>query len=146
MNLVTACWDCNRGKSGIPLAVVMTGEDPHDRAIEMLERERQLEEYNAVIAAERQRREEETWELVRYWKYELGDREEKDLSTIATSDYRWLFSALAWCPKEIIRGYMDAALSRRMDRNLRYVAGCCRNWRYEHAADKDARGGSAYEV
>lgn len=48
LNLITACWDCNSGKSDKPLREIMTGEDPHDKAIELLERERQLAEYNQV--------------------------------------------------------------------------------------------------
>lgn len=137
INLVTACWECNRGKSGVPLADVMTGEDPHDKAIELLERERQLGEYNTVLARARAIREEDTWALVRYWKEEQGYTDEQELMTIARNDYRWLMSALEWCPVEVIRGFMDCALLRRADKNLRYVKVCCRNWRYERMAIKD---------
>ena len=48
MNLVTSCFDCNRGKSDQNLSQIITGEDPHDKAVEILERERQLQEYNVV--------------------------------------------------------------------------------------------------
>lgn len=142
INLRTSCWDCNRGKSDKPLNEIVTGEDPHDRAVLLLEKERQLEEYNTVLAEERQRREDEVWQLVAYWKTEQGEKaDRKGLHHIPTPDYRWLFSALAWCPKEVIRDYMDAALSRHMTKNLKYVAGCCRNWRYEHQANQDSKAG-----
>ena len=49
MNLVTSCFDCNRGKSDKNLSEIITGEDPHDKAVELLERERQLREYNHVL-------------------------------------------------------------------------------------------------
>lgn len=137
INLLTSCWDCNRGKSAVPLNAVMTGEDPHDKAIALLERERQLEEYNHVLEGQRARREMETWELVRYWKSEQGYTDEEELTTTSRQDYRWLFSALEWCPKEVIRRFMDLALSRNMTRNFKYVAACARNWRYEHQANKD---------
>lgn len=140
INLTTSCWECNSGKSGVLLGQVMTGEDPHDRAIVMLERERQLEEYNRVLETARERREVETWALVRYWKSELGYTEEDDLTKTTHADYRWLFGALEWCPREVIRQYMDVALRRRMTKNLRYVAACVRNWRYEQTAAKDVRG------
>lgn len=55
MNLATSCFDCNRGKADTPLGVIMTGEDPHDKAIEMLEKERQLAEYNEVLRQVRER-------------------------------------------------------------------------------------------
>ena len=135
MNLVTSCWECNRGKSDVPLSVVMTGEEPHDKAIEYLERQRQLNEYNTIIERERHQREQDAWALVRYWKEGLGETV-VDISTLSCrrQDYNWLFGALKWCPREVIRGYMDAALERNFTKNFKYVAGCCRNWRYEHAA------------
>lgn len=139
MNLATSCWDCNRGKAAVPLAEVMTGSDPHDKAVEALERRRQLEEYNAVIAAEADRIEDDTWDLVRFWKEEQGFTDEDDLTTIGRADANWLRQALKWCPREKIREFMRIALARRMTRNLRYVAGCARNWRYQHQADIDSK-------
>jgi len=141
INLTTSCWECNRGKSSVPLGQIVTGEDPHDRAIVMLERERQLAEYNRVLAVEHERRESETWSLVRYWKIEQGYSTEEELSTIGRQDHRWLFNALMWCPAEQVRQYMDMALSRGFTKNLKCVAACCRNWRYEHSAAKDMRDG-----
>jgi hypothetical protein len=147
INLRTSCWDCNRGKSGTPLNELITGEDPHDKAIALLERERQLREYNAALAIDHDRRETEAWELWRYWLLEQGyTKKDKDaLNHIPQQDWRWLFSALKWCPKEVIRDFMDAALSRGMTKNLKYVAGCCRNWRYARAADADTRGDDSSE-
>lgn len=140
INLTTSCWECNRGKSCIPLAQIVTGEDPHDRAIVILERERQLAEYNRVLAIEHERRDTDAWALVRYWKTEQGYSKEEDVTTIGRADYRWLFNALAWCPAEKIRQYMDVALGRDMTKNMKYVAACCRNWRYEATAAKDMKG------
>jgi len=55
MNLVTSCFECNSGKSDKPLGQMVTGEDPHDKAIELWERERQLREYNEVQERVRKR-------------------------------------------------------------------------------------------
>lgn len=141
MNLVTSCWDCNRGKSAVPLAQVLTGEDPHDRALFLLERERQLEEYNRIVAIERQRRENELWTLAAWWNTERGIKPDADGNHyLMNQDYRWLLGALKWCPREVIRGFMDVALERGMTKNLRYVAACCRNWKYEHQANADTMG------
>src|SRR6185503_5116677 len=142
INLITSCWDCNHGKSGVPLAEVLTGEDPHDRAVILLERERQLQEYNEVLANERARREADAWELVRYWQEETGriGPKTKDL-TCPRQDWNWLLSALQWCPREQIRIFMDSAISRNMTRNFQYVGGCARTWRYQMQAEKDMRNG-----
>jgi len=59
MNLVTSCFDCNRGKSDRNLSEIITGENPHDKAIELAEKERQLAEYNHIrgISEDRMSRE-----------------------------------------------------------------------------------------
>jgi Restriction endonuclease len=116
VNLRTSCWDCNRGKSDKPLHELVTGEDPHDRAILLLEQQRQLEELNRVLADERDRRWKAGWELVRYWKKEQGYTKKKDLTEIAQSDWYWLFNALMWCPTGQIKLFMDQALLRGMTR------------------------------
>ena len=125
----------------MPLNEVLTGEDPHDRAVMLLERQRQLEEFNRVLAEERERGTSDAWELVHYRLDETGEltakqkRGEEDLE-IGRQDFNWLFAALQWCPKEQIRHFMDIAIGRRMTKNFRYVAGCARNWRYEMQANK----------
>jgi hypothetical protein len=140
INLLTSCWECNRGKSDIPLARIVTGEDPHDKAIEILEKRRQLEEYNRVLAEEDYRLESDTWVLIYWWNKERGYGYDGDPKAAHRSDYRWLKSALRWCPREKLREFMNLALDRRADKNFRYVAACARNWRYENMAEKDMKG------
>lgn len=139
MNLVTACFACNRGKSDIPLGEVMTGDDPHDKAILILERERQLEEYNAVLEAERERRHDDCWDLVRYWKSEQGITDERELTTLHRRDHAWLTGALKYCPREVIRSFMELALSRGYTKNLSWVGACVRNWRAEKGYDPQVK-------
>jgi hypothetical protein len=125
MNLVTACWECNSGKSGVPLERVIAGDDPYDKAIEALERERQLREYNALMAVQRERREGEFCELRDWWCTETGrDR-------IGLQDVNWLRGALLTTAAEEIRYAMEVALSRGYDRDFRYVAGILRNRRQQ---------------
>jgi len=146
INLVTSCWECNSGKSSVPLTQILTGEDPHDKAIALLETRRQLEEYNTILKWERDERERLAWELVRYWLDEQGllteaqRKHDADLS-IGRQDFNWLRAALKWCPEWQIREYMDIAIGRNFTKNMRYVAGCCRNWRYERAAETPIGGG-----
>lgn len=145
LNLTTACWDCNSGKSDVPLAVAITAEDPYDRAVEIMERERQLAEYNTILAAHNKRREDEAWTLAHYWLDEQGRLTVAQSSgdedfTFNRNELSWLKNALAWCPREKIREFMDYAIAKRMTKNLRYVMACARNWRYEHTANEDQRG------
>lgn len=145
INLATSCWACNSGKSCVPLNQVMTGEDPHDKAIQLLEQQRQLQEYNHVLSELRSSQEDTAWRLVYYWLDEQGEltpaqkKGEAEL-TINRQDFAWLRSAIKWCPQTVIQDFMDIAIRKRLTRNMRYVAGCCRNWRYEHAAEKPDGG------
>ena len=140
MNLATACWECNHGKAGVPLNTVITGEDPHDQAVLACERQRQLDEYNRVIAADREARDRDAWDLIIYWQKEQGVQPDQDKNyTELKVNIGWLMNALTWCPKEQIREFMDYALYRGMTKNWRYVKACARNWRYEKTAEKDVQ-------
>lgn len=61
-NLVTACFDCNRGKSSIPLSAVPKGLQ--ERGAEIAEREEQLRGYREIVQAHMQREEADAWEVV----------------------------------------------------------------------------------
>lgn len=132
INLRTSCWACNSGKSDKPLDAILTGEDPHDRALMLLERERQLEEYNVVLAMERSRRTRDAQALVEHWNRERG------VTGAAVRhgnpvEFRWLLHILATCPREQVRHFMDYAIFRGFTDSLRYVMACVRNWHKERA-------------
>jgi DnaD/phage-associated family protein len=118
VNLATSCWACNSGKSCIPLGQVLTGEDPHDRAVLLLEQERQLREYNAVLAIVNARVEREFHELVESWPTSIGDK-----------DRAWLRTMLLLRPAEIIRRAMSMAIAANKTSSLAYVNACLRNWK-----------------
>ena len=133
MNLVTSCWDCNSGKAGVPLDSVMVGDDPEAKAIEALERERQLREYNRLMASIRERREAEFCELRDWWCGEVGrDR-------IGRQDVNWLRGALRTTAAEEIREAMLVAICRGYDSDFRYAAGIIRNAREQRAASAEVR-------
>jgi hypothetical protein len=123
MNLATACWDCNRGKSGVPLADIMTGSDPHDKAVLILERERQLREYNAVMAAVVVRVESD-FQIVINHVCELTGRKAFGNQT----DVNWLRSVLEnkYSVWTILKA-CDIAYERNKLRSFQYVAGVLRN-------------------
>lgn len=61
-NLVTACFDCNRGKAANSLLVVP--QSLSDKAAIIAEREEQLRGYSGVLEARRQRLDDETWRVL----------------------------------------------------------------------------------
>lgn len=115
MNLTTSCWECNRGKSDRPLGECMTGEDPHDRAILLLERERQLREYNAVLAAINERVEEAYGSLSDFWLSATGQ------AYLKPADQTWLVNTLHRVPAESVYRAMRVAISNHKTRGFAYV-------------------------
>jgi len=65
-NLVTSCFDCNRGKAARSLKAVPIGLS--EKAALVAEREEQLRGYNAIMQEARLRLDEQTWEVIRYWE------------------------------------------------------------------------------
>jgi hypothetical protein len=127
INLRTSCYECNRGKGRVPLNEIVTGEDPHDRAILLLERERQLHEYNEVLR-EVNARVEHDFEMLRdYWQREVK-KQGRYIGELTTKDSVWLRGALERFPGEMIRRAMGFALARRAVADLAYVNACLRNW------------------
>lgn len=118
INLKTSCWDCNRGKSDKPLNEIVTGEDPHDRAILIMERERQLREYNQVLRLVRERVDEEFEQLYDRWP-----------EILSPQDRGWLRTALTKYPAEQIRSAMRIAIANGKTKNLAYVAGVLKGQR-----------------
>lgn len=123
INLVTSCWECNSGKGGVLLNEAMPAEDPTDRAVLLLERERQLREYNEVLATIRERRERHAEELLTFWTETLGR------TGIPKTDWIWLCRQMEFYPVEIVRNAMLVAIDRNATNGFRYVSACLRNWR-----------------
>lgn len=143
INLVTSCWECNRGKSDVPLSQVIVGEDPHDRAVclleqeyQLLEQERQMREYNAVVAVVERRVKKDLGQLVRYWNRRVR------LSQLSPPEIKGIENALHSYPPETIRQAMSIAISHRKTRSLAYVHACLHNW----SPDKIGKRIPAYQV
>lgn len=130
MNLVTACWECNAGKSATPLSEVITGEDPHDRAVTLLEKQRQLREYDAVLANLLAEREFNAQDLLNWWC------DQTSATSVPRHQFQWLVNQLEVVPYTAIKEAMVLAASRGMTTDWRYVMVVVRNWR------EDGRFGS----
>lgn len=61
-NLITSCFDCNRGKAAIGLDVIP--QSLADKAAETAEREEQLLGYNQILQAKRDRVESDCWRVI----------------------------------------------------------------------------------
>jgi hypothetical protein len=127
MNLLTACSDCNLGKSAVPLDRIITPENPAQRAREIAETEAALREYNRQVldrdlraAADRERA----------YQHFLAVTE---WSCMRPDDFNWLMSVAESVPIEVLIQKIDAAsFSGRPKRAwIPYVKTCIRRWREE---------------
>lgn len=116
LNLITSCWGCNRGKGGIPLDHVVIGEDPYDRSVALLERERQLREYNAVLEEINTRVDQDLERLRELWPRNIYGREETGLR-----------NALERHPRETIAEAMRRAVRNHKTSGFAYVHACLNN-------------------
>lgn len=73
-NLVTACFQCNRGKAARLLSDVPTEANIHERTIEIAERELQLEQYTYWKRRRQEREDNELEQLENMWVSQWGDR------------------------------------------------------------------------
>lgn len=130
-NLVTACGGCNLGKSAVPLTAVP--QSMADKAAEVQERERQLQGYQAVFEAKRQRLEDETWRVMEclYGKgVETAPRDE--LSSVR----RFIEKLGVHAVLEAAEIAMVAPVSTR--KTFRYFCGICHNLIRKQAAHSAA--------
>lgn len=69
-NLITACDGCNLGKGATPLTSVP--ESLAEKAASMKEREEQLRGYSALMAAVRERLDDESWQVAKIFMAHFG--------------------------------------------------------------------------
>lgn len=119
-NLVTACFDCNRGKSDRTLSDVP--QSLQDKAAEVLEREAQIKGYQAAMNKKKSRIEEEG-ELVRevYERFNKGyTLNEKSMVMV-----RLFIEKLG--VHEVCSAMERAYSKARKDQEFRYFCGICWN-------------------
>lgn len=73
-NLVTACYECNRGKGARLLTNIPPEENLHEKTISIAEQELQLAEYNHWRAKQRAREDKEITLLEGKWQADWGGK------------------------------------------------------------------------
>lgn len=130
-NLVTSCWECNRGKGKGLLDDRAPVTDMHDQAVLMLEREMQLKEYNHAKKLVRKREDNDIRDLYDYWDEISSTGKARKLPDIST-----LRTFLREIPKEDIKDAMDIAMDREGDwKGVAYLYGILHNWRKQRTGE-----------
>lgn len=118
-NLVTACFDCNRGKGAGLLSDVP--QSLKEKAEVTQEREAQLRAYREVMEARRVRREEDVWSVAEIFMSRFGDHE------IARSRLVSIQTFLDRLDLHEVQESMEQASNKfgERERAFRYFCGIC---------------------
>jgi len=72
-NLVTACFDCNRGKGKHLLSTIP--QSLEEKALQTAEREAQIRAYYEILEAKKQRKDDELWSIADIYMQRYGDED-----------------------------------------------------------------------
>lgn len=135
-NLVTSCFECNRGKGATPLDKVKTRDDLEEDLYLLAERELQIREYRKILQSKRNREDSDISKLSQYWsersegKYSLTEQGQQSLKSFLKD----------FMPEQI-KEAIDIAYSKITipEQRFKYMCGILHNWR----RDKIERGSSS---
>jgi len=131
-NLITSCFECNRGKAGTPLEQVFVRKDLKEDLCLLAEKELQLKEYNKLLARKR-KREKRDINKVNIKVQELSNGT-KVLGDPGIRSIRFFLSIF---PVEKILEAFELAYNRLSDKSdhpdignvFKYTCGILHNWR-----------------
>jgi hypothetical protein len=120
-NLVTACFDCNRGKAAGLLSSVP--QSLEDKAIQVAEREAQIRAYYEILEEKKQRKDSEIWSVAELFMQRFGD---DDISRKNFSSIRMFLDRLDYY--QVLEA-MEIACDRQYSRGpaFSYFCGICWN-------------------
>jgi hypothetical protein len=120
-NLVTACWDCNRGKGAGLLSSI-----PHsleDKAAVVAEREAQIRAYYQVLELRKERKDDELWSVAEIF---MGRFYEDSIHKDRLASIRMFLERLNVFA---VREAMELACARKYSKEsaFKYFCGICWN-------------------
>lgn len=120
-NLVTACWDCNRGKGANLLSSVP--QSLEEKAATTLEREAQIRAYYEILEAKKDRKDTELWTVAELFMNRFGD---EDIQRSRLSSIRMFLDRLDFY--QVLEA-MEIACDRKYVRGtaFSYFCGVCWN-------------------
>lgn len=127
-NLITSCFECNRGKAGTPLTFVKTRADLQEDLLNLAEKELQLREYRKVQRKITQRENKDIARIDHAYQEWWGS--DQELSQYGKESFRAflkIFSA-----DKIIEAVNQAAMKtdpHNPQRMIKYTYGILHHWR-----------------
>ncbi len=127
LNLITACFECNLGKSNKPLSQVIAPIS--DQMEKEIERKKQIEAFNKFLMKRRKETDSDVTELGWYWCNFF--KEKKNHWEFGTTRIATIKRFLTFIPKATIMESMDIAMSRvpvirdNDESTFKYFCGIC---------------------
>jgi hypothetical protein len=120
-NLVTACWDCNRGKGAGLLSSVP--QSIEDKSALVAEREAQIRAYYEILDAKKERKDTELWTVAELYMQRFGD---EDIQRSRLSSIRMFLERLDY--HEVLEA-MEIACDKKYSKGpaFSYFCGICWN-------------------
>jgi hypothetical protein len=127
-NLLTSCWDCNRGKAGDPLGFIKIRKDLVEEMESLQEKEMQLREYQKLCEEIRER-EDCDLDLIDE-KIRMATKEKYSLNDQGGRSFRYFLKIF---PVGRIIDALDIAIGKigteNPEKTARYAFGILHNWR-----------------
>lgn len=127
-NLITSCQDCNRGKGAIPLSVIP--QSIKEKSAETQEREEQICAYYKILAAKKERKDKELWDVAEIFMKRFGD---DDISRANFSSIRTFLDHLDFY--EVVEA-MEIACDKKYNRKPAFLYFCGICWNKIRRQDK----------
>ena len=135
-NLITSCFDCNRGKGAVPLAVLKIADTRKQEIQKLKERRKQIEAYEKFLHEEKVKEEQVLQEINDYWASFCDG--EFILNEDGLSSVRRFLTRLT--PMEVKEAISIAAIAvEDIEDRFRYFCGVCHNKIAEKAGDTSRR-------
>lgn len=132
-NLVTSCFECNRGKAGTPLEQAFTRKDLKDDLYALAEKELQLKAYNRILSQQAKRRDKDLSIIERKYMEIVGETD-KIFSDSANRSVRYFLSLFPLQKLldalDIMAGKYDTGTLKR-NATFSYFCGIVHRWRKE---------------
>lgn len=135
-NLITSCFDCNRGKGDIPLAVLRISDTRKEEIQRLREKQEQIEEYEKFLAEQKAREEQILQDINDHWASLCGNK--FVLNENGFSSVRRFLDKLT--PMEVKDAMSIAAYSvEDIGDRFKYFCGVCHNKIAEKSGDTSRR-------
>lgn len=137
-NLVTACFDCNRGKGAVPLSIQKIKGDRRDELERLKERREQIAAYEEFKRQEREREDDEVAFLANHWCYSVCDGQ----SSLTEAGLETLRRFLKSLTMDDLTEAMDIAERKQIagsEGRFKYFCGVCHNMIRDKTGDTSRR-------